>query len=270
MKYLKLFNLDSDYQSFIDNAVKPNVSYAMDSNTVYYNPGKAQNNEPEFVDLGLPSGTLWSTRNVGATSPEDVGLYFQWGDTQGYTADDVSNGVKQFHWNDYKYAEGGDDSNPYKLTKYNYNNDDTWEPIDGPLDNLLELELVDDAAYQANNIYRTPSMAQLSELEQNTTHSAAVINGVLCVVLTSTIDGYTDKSISIPISGCFCNGEHVDVNNLEIWSRNLCNSVGPQYGLWYYGYAWDDDNGDLCGEFYTFDDGYGRRTGMPIRPVKFA
>lgn len=39
----------------------------------------------EFVDLGLPSGTKWATCNVGATKPEDYGLFFAWGETQGYT-----------------------------------------------------------------------------------------------------------------------------------------------------------------------------------------
>lgn len=39
----------------------------------------------DYVDLGLPSGNLWVTKNIGAETPEDAGLYFQWGDTQGYT-----------------------------------------------------------------------------------------------------------------------------------------------------------------------------------------
>ena len=39
------------------------------------------NNGYDYVDLGLPSGTLWATMNVGASKPSDYGLYFQWGDT---------------------------------------------------------------------------------------------------------------------------------------------------------------------------------------------
>ena len=62
----------------------------------------------EFVDLGLPSGTKWATTNVGATKPEEFGLYFAWGETEGYTADDVNNGVKQFSWADYKLCGGSD------------------------------------------------------------------------------------------------------------------------------------------------------------------
>ena len=33
------------------------------------------------VDLGLPSGTLWATCNVGADTPEGYGDYFAWGET---------------------------------------------------------------------------------------------------------------------------------------------------------------------------------------------
>ena len=33
----------------------------------------------EWVDLGLPSGLLWASTNVGAEKPEDFGLYFAWG-----------------------------------------------------------------------------------------------------------------------------------------------------------------------------------------------
>ena len=42
----------------------------------------------ETVDLGLPSGTKWANMNVGAEKPEDVGLYFAWGETTGYLGDD--------------------------------------------------------------------------------------------------------------------------------------------------------------------------------------
>ena len=38
--------------------------------------------EHEWVDLGLPSGTLWATCNVGANSPEEYGDYFAWGETE--------------------------------------------------------------------------------------------------------------------------------------------------------------------------------------------
>ncbi len=36
-------------------------------------------NPDKCVDLGLPSGLLWATCNIGATSPEESGDYFSWG-----------------------------------------------------------------------------------------------------------------------------------------------------------------------------------------------
>ena len=58
-----------------------------------------------YVDLGLPSGTLWATCNVGADSPEDFGDYFAWGETQSKTI---------YDWNTYKYCSDG---NHYHLLK---------------------------------------------------------------------------------------------------------------------------------------------------------
>ena len=47
----------------------------------------------KYVDLGLPSGTLWATCNIGASKPEEFGLYFAWGETKGHTSD-TSDGHK--------------------------------------------------------------------------------------------------------------------------------------------------------------------------------
>ena len=79
-----------------------------------------------FIDLGLPSGLLWADRNIGAATPEDAGLYFQWGDTQGWTAEQV--GVDKDFGN-YKFSSGG------TYTKYN------------ETDGKRELDLEDDAAH---------------------------------------------------------------------------------------------------------------------------
>ena len=52
------------------------------------------------VDLGLPSGTLWADRNVGASSPGDYGGYYAWGETS--TKSDYS-------WSTYTHCDGSDD-----------------------------------------------------------------------------------------------------------------------------------------------------------------
>lgn len=50
--------------------------------------------EHPFVDLGLPSGTLWATYNVGAFKIDDYGKYYSWGETS--TKYDYS-------WGNHKY-----------------------------------------------------------------------------------------------------------------------------------------------------------------------
>lgn len=104
------------------------------------------------IDLGLPSGLLWSKKNIGAATEEDAGLYFQWGDIQGYTAEQV--GVdKQFNedYSDYKWHDG----NGY--TKYNVS------------DGLTTLEAADDAATQIMGAdWRMPTEEEFKELVDNT------------------------------------------------------------------------------------------------------
>ena len=58
--------------------------------------GTGTENNYKYVDLGLPSGLKWATCNVGATSPEQAGLYFAWGETTGYTGEQVNSGVRAF------------------------------------------------------------------------------------------------------------------------------------------------------------------------------
>lgn len=81
-------------------------------------------NEPNQVDMG--DAGIWCTHNIGASKPEETGLYFAWGETEGYP--DASSG-KSFSWSDYKF---GTSSN---LTKYN------------STDGLMTLEPEDDAAH---------------------------------------------------------------------------------------------------------------------------
>ena len=72
-------------------------------------------NGHKFVNLGLPSGTLWATCNVGATSPEQAGLYFAWGETVGYTAEQVKNGERSFIELSYKSRHTASISTDLKL-----------------------------------------------------------------------------------------------------------------------------------------------------------
>ena len=63
----------------------------------------------EYVDLGLPSGTMWATCNVGADKPEDQGLLFQFGRVDGYRFGDTNH---KFKLNKQNKQETGDEFIP--------------------------------------------------------------------------------------------------------------------------------------------------------------
>ena len=86
-------------------------------------------NGHDFVDLGLPSGTLWATCNVGASNPEEYGGMFAWGEIQEKDS---------YTWDN--YAFGNFDYNNYTITKY------TLLPKFGLQDGRVTLESEDDAA----------------------------------------------------------------------------------------------------------------------------
>ena len=104
MKHIKIFSLTSEYETAKSGGtlITPNVSLINEDNSVRYLPELDDPyNGHEFVDLGLPSGVKWATCNVGANSPEEYGLYFAWGKTTGYTADDITSGVRGFTEDEY-------------------------------------------------------------------------------------------------------------------------------------------------------------------------
>ena len=165
-----------------------------------------------FVDLGLPSGTLWARMNVGATSPEDYGLYFAWGETTGYTSD-TSDG-RIFNLASYQWNNG---TNNTSLTKYCTNI--TW----GKVDNKKELEFSDDAAYvNWSKLWRMPSDEQLSELINSdyTTIQWTTLNGVYGRKITSKSNG---KSIFLPAAGCRSDSFKGADSYGNYWSRTLSN-----------------------------------------------
>ena len=140
------------------------------------------NNDFEYVDLGLPSGTLWATCNVGAKNPSDYGLYFQWGDTVGCTVDQVGKD-KQFDWDDYKFSINGSDTNFSKYTTKG-----------------ATLNLEDDAANKnMGGDWHIPTPEQIKELCRNTTRKWTTLNGIKGMTFTSKKDA--SKFIFIPASG---------------------------------------------------------------------
>ena len=98
MKNIKIFSSVAEYENakLVGVLNVPNVSFVDEDSSVRYLLELDTYNGYEYVDLGLPSGLKWATCNVGASSPEQAGLYFAWGETTGYTAEQVKSGERSF------------------------------------------------------------------------------------------------------------------------------------------------------------------------------
>ena len=188
------------------------------------------NNGHSFVDLGLPSGTLWSTQNVGASTPSDSGLYFQWGDTKGYTREQIGykNEKKAFTWADYKFSIGIDNESNGKFSKY-ATPDESMKPED------------DAAHVHMGGDWHIPSPKQIKELinTENTRCDWIVLDGISGVKITSKKD--KSKSIFIPAAGFAWEGSlNYNGNQGYIWSSMLSTSyddVGQCFSFSYLGHA---------------------------------
>lgn len=158
--------------------------------------------EDYYVDLGLPSGTLWATRNVGASSPEDFGYFLAWGETE-------PKDVETYTWNGYKWCEG----NVYSFTKYN-------RGLYGIYDGKSELDPEDDAAYVHYPNGRTPTRKQIHELLYYCDAYWTQINGVKGYKLQSI---FNHNTIFLPVAGSIEEGVYYDPDNYSTyyWSRNL-------------------------------------------------
>ena len=192
-------------------------------------------NGKDYVDLGLTSGTLWATMNVGATSETDYGSYFQWGDTVDKRDADCS-------WSTYKYGDG------FNFSKYNTGLND----IGGTIDNKLTLDLEDDAA-RANmkGDWRMPSLVLIEELVEETknewvtNYKSSRINGRK---FTSKAD--PSKYIFIPASGVRSGSSFNISQNTEgrIWASSL--RTPPQHSASFLDFNSDYVSMSSTGRYY--------------------
>lgn len=135
----------------------------------------------EYVDMKLPSGTLWATCNIGASYPHFPGAYFAWGETIQ---------KNEYTWDNLTYCL---DSNGYMFSKY------VTDSKYGTIDNKTELDLCDDAAHvNWGGDWRMPSKEQLDELVQECIWSLLDRNGNKCFYITSKTNG---ESIILPVTG---------------------------------------------------------------------
>lgn len=206
------------------------------------NNGGNSLNGHEYVDLGLPSGTLWATCNVGANAPEEYGYYFAWGETTTKT---------YYNWNTYKHCMGTQST----MTKYCKN---AQFGYNGFTDNLTTLQPVDDAA-TANwgENWRTPTMEQCEELYQNTTHTWVSQNGVNGHLFTSS----NGQSLFFPAAGGYNDDEIFYMGSSgTYWSSTLGFTDNCAW-------CYDIDNVNING--FLMSSGGRRYYGRSVRPVLF-
>ena len=160
---------------------------------------------PNAVDLGLPSGTLWADRNVGAYSPEGYGDYFAWGETEP---------KRDYSWSTYKWCNGSE----YTLTKY------CTESSNGSVDNKTTLEAADDAA-TANNQWRMPTKAEFFDLRLYCTWTWITLDGVNGYKVT----GPNGNHIFLPAAGYRDDGYLYDVGKGSYYWSSSLNVDYPEF-----------------------------------------
>lgn len=223
MKYLTLHETTAAYEAAESGLIMPHVALTLDNNEVHYKPyvdpcaSEVVKTTYEMVDLALPSGVKWANKNIGALTETDYGQYFQWGDIQGFTADQVSGTCKSkaFTWADYKYGNNGG-SSASDMTKY--------QGTGSGKDGLVTLQASDDAAVaNMGGSWRMPTEAEFTELLNNTNKQWVTIDGVSGYKFTNKND--SSKYVFFPAAGSCSDGSVNGVGILgDYWSSSLRTS----------------------------------------------
>ncbi len=198
--------------------------------------------KPEAVDLGLPSGILWATCNVGATAPEEYGDYFAWGEVEPKSYYNWEN-EGDYKWGVYNYY----DAENKGMTKYNKTDGKTvLDPED------------DAAAVNWGGDWRMPTSAELEELcnRNNCTWTWTTDyngTGVAGRIVTSKTNG---NSIFLPAAGYRVDSSLYGAgSDGNYWSSSLSTS-SPDYANYL----------DFYSVVYVWYDYY-RCRGLSVRAV---
>ena len=218
-----------------------------------------------YVDLGLPSGTLWCNKNLGAEDETDLGNYYQWG-----YAEPVKEGTRRLTYKDYTKFNPSRDNKTY--TKYDN------EKIHYQLDNS------DDAAYQeTGGFFRIPTPEQWKELlkycrwEVEDMYDEKLNKDIKVYVITSKRRG-NNNFIYLPmcrmIDDGFYSADFVDWNFYGFYWTSDSNSrlryervIGLDPHCRALGFMWGFDEHNSYYKHQPCIHDYPRWLGFQIRPV---
>jgi len=188
----------------------------------------------EAVDLGL--SVKWASCNVGASSPEDYGGYYAWGETEEKT---------NYVWSTYKWCKGSFDSLTKYCTNRNY----------GTVDNKTTLDPEDDVAHvKWGGDWRMPTLTEIKELCEKCSWQWTEVNGVSGQKVT----GPNGNSIFLPYAGQR-DGAEVKYRGSSgaYWSDTLDITYSTTNTHVYYLYIYNSE--------WSFAS---RFLGLTVRPVK--
>lgn len=201
-------------------------------------PYDPESDPHKYVDLGLPSGTLWATCNVGASKPEDCGDYFAWGETQPKTS---------FSWSNYALSEGS------SVTLTDYCLIKSYGHVDG----ISELSREHDAATaQWGGAWCMPTDEQARELLSSRYTKVAnyVLNGTAGFLISSLSN---DATIFLPAAGFFTDAQNIDKGYAAFcWTKTLNASNSTSARCIYIDAS------------SAYSDAYSRMAGCTVRPVR--
>ena len=152
----------------------------------------------EYVDLGLPSGLKWATCNVGASSPEDIGSYFAWGET--YTKNIYS----------------------WKTDSHNLGDNMSWRNIGTDITGTS----YDVARKKWGSTWRLPKASEIKELRTYCTCSEAIQNGVNGYLVT----GPNGNSIFFPRTGYYEDSSKTSPEATLFWTGTMSTTYSNYYG----------------------------------------
>lgn len=191
-------------------------------------------NGHDYVDLGLSSGTLWATNNIGANTPAGYGNYFAWAETKS------------------KKVYSKENCTTYNTRMY----------FDGLPSNIKSdtiramLRIIDNPKYDAARAnwgegWQLPSSADFAELNKE------------CIWQYMTIDGHNGYKITGP------NGNLVFLPMAGYIEETYKSQVGT--GGFYWTGDFCDDTRSIMFDFHkSSHDGIiwsNRQNGKSIRPV---
>ena len=205
------------------------------------NPDTDPYNGHEYVDLGVVvdgKPVYWATTNIGAELPADYGLYFAWGETEGYGSTPLGTDYgsyveildgRKFDWASYSSALCDGSSSTMKK----YCTDSDY----GIVDNKTVLDPEDDAAHvNWQGAWRMPTEAEQDALRTQCTWTWTTMTNSA----GKSINGYkvsnkadSSKFIFLPAAGCRHDDHLDDAGSYgNYWSSSLSASLGSNYAYY--------------------------------------